>query len=69
MNLLDIRYMYSYKPRMEFDGDFDGGSYTLNFHFKDKYSVQEESIEYTLNASDYEELVSGLEYLLKVIKK
>jgi hypothetical protein len=68
MNLLDLRYIQSYSPRCEFDGDFDGGSYTINFHYKQSHCVHEK-IEYTLRAEDYEELIDGLEYLLKILKK
>lgn len=68
MNLLDIRYINAYKPTCEFDGDFDGGSYTLNLHYKENHCAHEK-IEYTLSPTDYEELIYGMEYLLKILKE
>lgn len=67
MNILDIRYIDAYKTNIDFDGDFDGGSYTLSFHYTGPHSVHEK-IEYTLRPSDYEELLDGLENLLGLLK-
>lgn len=67
MKLLDLIYIKRFNPKSDFDGDFDGGSYTIKFNFSEDHSIHEK-IEYTLKPGDYEELIEGMEYLIKVLR-
>lgn len=68
MNLLDIKYIRYFNPKCEFDGDFDGGSYTIHLHYKQNHCAHEK-IEYKLSPTDYNELIDGMEYLIKILKE
>ena len=68
MNLLDIRHIAAFSASCEFDGDFDGGRYTLNLHYVGDHCPHEK-IEYVLKPGDYDELIYGMEYLLKILKE
>jgi len=67
MNITDLSYKYDIK--IDFDGDFDGGSYTLNFEYMNcTHYMVKTKMELVLAQHEIDEFYEGAVQLVKLLK-
>lgn len=67
MNITDLAYEFDVK--IEFDGDFDGGSYDIAFKYMNCFSLDcKTTMELSLRQHEIDDLYDGALKLIKLLK-